>query len=204
MEHIYHIGLYEPVNDELNQIISVETSIVKDLIGLRHNCLGMNNITAQIIEESFSKNEKVFFKKDCKSIELMPHDLIIGPVVEDIKTVINQYLTEARYHVSHQQALVTGLMMFDFICINNELINEGYVISSNNREDKYIEILETGDEELIEKLERYLNAHDTINRASFLQNEYNRFYIRLKQQTEVEKVKEIGEAFLQRLKDVGC
>ena len=204
MEHIYHIGLYEPINDELNQIISVETSVVKDLIGLRHNCLGMNNITAQIIEESFSKNEKVFFKKDCKSIELMPHDLIIGPGVEDIKTVINQYLTEARYHVSHQQALVTGLMMFDFICINNELINEGYVISSNNREDKYIEILETGDEELIEKLERYLNAHDTINRASFLQNEYNRFYIRLKQQTEVEKVKEIGEAFLQRLKDVGC
>lgn len=204
MEHIYHIGLYEPVNDELNQIISVETSVVKDLIGLRHNCLGMNNITAQIIEESFSKNEKVFFKKDCKSIELMPYDLIIGPVVEDIKTVINQYLTEARYHVSHQQALVTGLMMFDFICINNELINDGYVITSKNREDKYIEILETGDEELIEKLERYLNAHDTINRASFLQNEYNRFYIRLKQQSDIEKVKEIGEAFLQRLKDVGC
>ncbi len=204
MEHIYHIGLYEPVNDELNQIISVETSVVKDLIGLRHNCLGMNNITAQIIEENFSKNEKVFFKKDCKSIELMPYDLIIGPVVEDIKTVINQYLTEARYHVSHQQALVTGLMMFDFICINNELINEGYIITSKNREEKYIEILETGDEELIEKLERYLNASDTINRASFLQNEYNRFYIQIKQETNIEKVKEIGEEYLVRLKNVGC
>ena len=204
MEHIYHIGLYEPVNDELNQIISVETSIVKDLIGLRHNCLGMNNITAQIIEESFSKNEKVFFKKDCKSIELMPYDLIIGPVVEDIKTVINQYLTEARYHVSHQQALVTGLMMFDFICINNELINEGYFITSKNREDKYIEILETEDEEFIDKLETYLNAKDSIERASFLQNEYTKFYSQLKQESDIEKVKEIGEAFLQRLKDVGC
>lgn len=204
MEHIYHIGLYEPVNDELNQIISVETSVVKDLIGLRHNCLGMNNITAQIIEESFSKNEKVFFKKDCKSIELMPYDLIIGPVVEDIKTVINQYLTEARYHVSHHQALVTGLMMFDFICINNELINEGYVITSKNREEKYIEILETDNEELVDKLERYLNASDIISRASFLQNEYNRFYIQMKQETEIEKVKEIGDAFLERLKNVGC
>lgn len=204
MEHIYHIGLYEPVNDELNQIISVETSVVKDLIGLRHNCLGMNNITAQIIEESFSKNEKVFFKKDCKSIELMPYDLIIGPVVEDIKTVINQYLTEARYHVSHHQALVTGLMMFDFICINNELINEGYVITSKNREEKYIEILETDNEELVDKLERYLNASDIISRASFLQNEYNRFYIQMKQETEIEKVKEIGEEYLVRLKNVGC
>ena len=204
MEHIYHIGLYEPVNDELNQIISVETSVVKDLIGLKKNCLGLNNLTAQVIENSFAKKEKVFFKKDCKSIELMPYDLIIGAEVEDIKTLINSYLTEARYHVSHQQALVTGLMMFDFICINNELMNDGYFITSKNREEKYIEILETGDEELVDKLEKYLNASDTILRASFLQNEYNRFYIQLKQQSDIEKVKEIGNEFLERLKNVGC
>lgn len=204
MEHIYHIGLYEPVNDELNQIISVETSVVKDLIGLKKNCLGINNLTAQMIENSFAKKEKVFFKKDCQSVELMPYDLIIGAEVEDIKTLINSYLTEARYHVSHHQALVTGLMMFDFICINNELINDGYIITSKNREEKYIEILETDDEELVDKLERYLNASDNILRASFLQNEYNKFYIQVKQQSDIEKVKEIGDEFLERLKNVGC
>ena len=204
MEHIYHIALYEEVNNELNEIISVETSVIRDLIGLKKNCLGINNLTAQLIEAAFAKKEKVYFSKNCESIELMPYDLVYGAEVEDIKTVQNKYLTEARRHVSHYQALVTGIMMFDFICINNELINEGYIITSKNREEKYIEILETGEEELIEKLERYLNAHDTIMRASFLQNEYNRFYIQIKQESEIEKVKEIGNDFIQRLKDVGC
>ena len=204
MEHIYHIALFEPVSDELNEIISVETSVVRDLIGLKHNCLGINNITAQLIENSFAKKEKVYFAKNCESIELMPYDLVYGADVEDIKTVQNKYLTEARHYVSHQQALVTGIMMFDFICINNELISEGYVITSKNREEKYIEILETGEEELVDKLERYLNAHDTVNRASFLQNEYNEFYIKIKQESDIEKIKEIGDEFIKRLKDVGC
>lgn len=202
MEHIYHVAKFEKYNDELNQIISVETSVVRDLVNLHNNIIGINNLTAQIISDSLIKNEMVFFKKDCKSIELMPYDLIVGQLENDIIAARNQALVEAKYYVSHNQALVTGLMMFDFICINNELIDKGFVITDYNREEKYIDILETMDEELIYKLEIYLNARDQIQRASFLENEYQKFYRDIKQAETIETVLEIKSKFLTRLQNV--
>ena len=50
-----------------------------------------------------------------------------------------------------------------FIELNNELIDLGYAISENNREEKYLEILNTGDAELIGKLEEYLGYKDNLN-----------------------------------------
>ena len=202
MEHIYHVAKFENYNDELNQIISVETSVVRDLLNLYNNIIGINNLTAQIISDSLIKNEMVFFKKDCKSIELMPYDLIVGQLENDIVAARNQALVEAKYYVSHNQALVTGLMMFDFICINNELIDRGFVITELNREEKYIEILEADDDDLVDKLEIYLNARDQIQRASFLENEYQKYYRDIKQAETIESVLEIKSKFLTRLQNV--
>ena len=70
MEHIYHIAVFEEVSKELNQIINIETSVVRDLIGLRVNSVGINNLTAQIVEKMFSLGQRVYFKKDYKSFKL--------------------------------------------------------------------------------------------------------------------------------------
>lgn len=202
MEHIYHVAIFEKVSDELNQIINIETSVIRDLIGLRHNSVGINNLTAQMVEKMFSDGLQVYYKSNTKSIELMPYDIFSGADVTDINILRNQKLSEAKYNVSHHQALVTGLMMFDFICINNELLDKGFVITDNNREDKYIEILEAEDEALVEKLEIYLNARDTISRASFLEREYQKFYRDIKQSQTEEEILKVSSEFIQRLQNV--
>lgn len=202
MEHIYHVAIFEKVSDELNQIINIETSVIRDLIGLKNNSIGVNNITAQIVETMFNQGKQVYYKSNCKSIELMPYDIFSGDDVTDLNILRNQKLSDAKYCISHHQALVTGLMMFDFICINNELIDKGYVITDYNREDKYIEILEAEDEDLVEKLERYLNARDTITRASFLENEYQKFYTDIKQAQTEEDILKTSSEFIQRLQNV--
>ena len=202
MEHIYHVAIFEKVSDELNQIINIETSVIRDLIGLKNNSIGVNNITAQIVETMFNQGKQVYYKSNCKSIELMPYDIFSGDDVTDLNILRNQKLSDAKYCISHQQALVTGLMMFDFICINNELIDKGYVITDYNREDKYIEILEADDEDLVDKLERYLNARDAITRASFLENEYQKFYTDIKQAQTEEDILKTSSEFMQRLQNV--
>ena len=202
MEHIYHIAVFEEVSKELNQIINIETSVVRDLIGLRHNSIGINNLSAQIVEKLFSQGQKAYFKKDCQSVELMPQDIFSGADVTDLNVLRNQKLSDAKYQISHSQALVTGLMMFDFICINNELIDKGYVITDYNREDKYIEILEADDEDLVDKLERYLNARDAITRASFLEQEYQKFYTDIKQSQTEEDILKVSDEFNLRLRNV--
>ena len=202
MEHIYHVAIFEKVSDELNQIINIETSVIRDLIGLKNNSIGVNNITAQIVETMFNQGKQVYYKSNCKSIELMPYDIFSGDDVTDLNILRNQKLSDAKYCISHHQALVTGLMMFDFICINNELIDKGYVITDYNREDKYIEILEADDEDLVDKLERYLNARDAITRASFLEQEYQKFYTDIKQAQTEEDILKTSSEFMQRLQNV--
>ena len=201
-ERIYHIAVFEQVDETLNQIISIDSSSMRDLLGLTHNSIGVSILTAQLVADAYSKGLNVYYMRSCQSIELLPSDLIIGDDNLSIQVIRNRYLVDARYHISHKQAIVTGIMMFDFICINNILIDKGFVITEDNREEKYIEILETEDEVLIEKLERYLNARDNIERASFMEHEYQKFYSDIKQADNIEEVKEIGSKFLQRIQDV--
>jgi len=201
-ERIYHIAIFEEVDNELNQIINIEASSQRDLLGLTHNSVGVNNITAQLAASALSSKEPIFFRKDYKSIELMPNDLILGYDKVDLNILKNKYLSDARYYMSHQQAIVTGIMMYDFICINNELIDKGFIITEDTREEIYIEILETEDEELIERLEQYLNAKDNIEKASFLEKEYQKFYREIKQAELEEDVIKIGDDFLKRLSNV--
>ena len=52
------------------------------------------------------------------------------------------------------------------------MIAAGFAITNNNREEKYLEILETGDEDLISKLEDYLNYKDEIERIASLERNF--------------------------------
>ena len=51
---------------------------------------------------------------------------------------------------------------FIFSTLNNKLINAGYVITDENREVKYLEIINTGNEILISNLDEYLECLDRI------------------------------------------
>jgi predicted ATP-dependent Lon-type protease len=56
--------------------------------------------------------------------------------------------------------------------LNNLLNSKGYFIHDDNREEVYLEILETGDSGLIDTLERYLNMKDEIHRVSQLDSKF--------------------------------
>lgn len=53
--------------------------------------------------------------------------------------------------------------IYDFMMINNHFNAAGIYIYSKNREEEYLKIIETGDEDLIRKLEIYLERMDTLD-----------------------------------------
>lgn len=55
-----------------------------------------------------------------------------------------------------------------------ELADNGYFITDQNKEEKYLEILETGDEHLIDLLEDFLNMKDKINKIKFIKAEFDK------------------------------
>lgn len=147
------------------------TGIVKSdmlfLDGTGSKYMNLSHNTAEKLEDLLLEGKQVFVSKELEfnGPELQPWDL---QVREDnlselaLQKVTNIQNAKIRNDRSSEAAL-SALMFYGFIELNNELIDLGYAISESNREEKYLEILNTGDAELIGKLEEYLEYKDTLN-----------------------------------------
>jgi predicted transcriptional regulator len=71
-------------------------------------------------------------------------------------------MLKAKDYLVSRAKPIDVLTYIEYIDINNDLLDKGFVITDENRQDKYIEILETGDEFLIDKLEVYLAIKDEL------------------------------------------
>lgn len=64
---------------------------------------------------------------------------------------------------------------FQFSVLNNKMIDAGYVITDENREAKYLDVINTGDEALIADLDVYLELRDRIAVSTHNYNNYIQF-----------------------------
>jgi len=78
----------------------------------------------------------------------------------DIKRVT--VIKKAKLKMESLVQSVDMITYINYIDINNELYNYGIFITEGNREEKYLEILETGDEHKIDLLEDLLLAKDKL------------------------------------------
>ena len=94
--------------------------------------------------------------------------------------------------------------LVDFVSlmlIQNNFMNKGIFITDNNKEECYIKILETGEESLINDLERYITLKDEIKKIEADKAEYVSIITQLKQLTDFndnDAVNKIIEEYLRR------
>jgi hypothetical protein len=166
------------------------------------NYIGINNVAALVVKREIEKGNTVKVNKNFEGLEILPGHLIISTTTTtELDELKYSKLANIRQHVTHEQAVVNGLQMYDFIVINNELNSKGYFIYDDNREEVYLNILETGDEALIDKLEIYLNAKDVIHRASSLEHKYLKFYADIKDADTEEEVNKLYNTFSEYIVD---
>lgn len=88
-----------------------------------------------------------------------------------------------------------------FMQLNNKFASKGIFITDENREEKYIEIIETGEEELINELENYIELKDSIQLLEKKKKEYVSIIEKLqhlKDYNDEESVNSIIENYLRR------
>jgi len=158
------------------KVISVFNNEVKDLVGTE--TVNLNNIAAQVIERSLDNGKLVRIKKSTVYKEALIKDLIIieKNEIDELELYKGQYKTKARRHINHFMANIHGIQLFEFYDANNKLCSKGYFVHEDNREEVYLQILETGDEDLINDLEIYLNAYDILHRQTVLEKLYKKLY----------------------------
>jgi len=171
-------------NADLYNIITV-TNVETKLFSPERKFIGCTIVASEIVKEALNNNKTVSILKEISNVEVTPRDLIIEKTDTDLlsKDVLH---AKANQLLTHQQASISGLMMYDYININNYLADKGYFIHDENREDMYMSILETEDEDLIDQLEIYLAARDEISRAAHFRKMYSTFTTQLNKSTPVE------------------
>ncbi len=164
--------------------------------------LGLNNLTAMNIREAFEKNKIVRINKEFQGREVMPCDLIIieQGEMEELEYLKNLYIQKARTSTNFEQAVTSGIHLYDYININNILNSKGFFIHDDNREEEYLKILETGDEKLIDMLEIYLNAKDIVSRSSFVEHLYLNLYSDIKESESENDVLLLFNQFMEKVK----
>ena len=63
--------------------------------------------------------------------------------------------------------------MINILLLHDKFAAEGIYITNENREEKYIEILEKDDPKLLEALEKYIEALDRVDIINNLVKEYD-------------------------------
>jgi len=121
-------------------------------------------ISKEIIDNEVNFNDLyIISNKDYKEIETMDttkksddedEEEFKERVFEKIKA---DYLQKALELKMPTVTLDKVLRVYDYIEIWGRLFNKGYVITEENKEDIYIDIIEKDDEELLNLLERLLN-----------------------------------------------
>jgi len=162
----------------------------------------LNSLTADYIKYEKSLGKEVRIPKDFPGTEVMKRDvIIISNNTNDLEFEKMKYVSKIRQSISNYEANVSGIQMYDYININNYLNNKGYFIHDDNKEETYLEILETGDEELIDKLEIYLNARDDISRSSAMEKIYSKFFQEMNEQTTLEDSTELYKKMKEKIKE---
>lgn len=160
--------------------------------------LKLSHVAYKMIDEALLKGDIVRVTKPLQVDEVLPGEVQVLKVdPSDINSVRDSEIKRVRMLITPELASVAGLTFYRFTCLNNELSDKGFFITDDNREEKYLAMLETGDQKLIDKLEEYLNYKDEIHRVANLHEKFTIFFKDIKGLAEKEKIIELSNNFME-------
>lgn len=162
--------------------------------------LRLSYMSHQLIKQALMDGKRVHIHKTLRTTEVLPGEFDVIDLAESdpIQEARDASVVKVRMLVTPELSKISGFAMYGFIVLNNDLCANGYFITNENREEKYLEILETGDEKLIAKLEDYLNYKDEIEAVAHLERRFTAFRNEIRTANTVEEIKAIEERFLER------
>ena len=148
---------------------------------------------------TFIKNKldiaQIQYPKDIAG-KLIREDLII--IDYDLITTHREgVLNKARNYISTRLNAVSLFELYEFMVCNFELIEKGFVITNKNRRQKYLDIIDAGEIETIDLLERLLNSKDKLESISGWYNQYRVFESDLQKMNRVNDIDERFKVFVQ-------
>lgn len=142
------------------------------------------------IRNTMMSNDKLTIEK----ANISDNVCLLDFKVTETKTIEEKKIKFVRkvYNVMNEQlAVVTGLRLYSFFSDMVKLSAHGFFITDENREETYLKVIGTGDDDLIRCLENYLENKDKIDEVT---NFHRRAVDTIRKVEEAETEEEIGKA----------
>jgi hypothetical protein len=118
---------------------------------------------------------------------------IVEPDTLQQKKAVEKAKCNQRLAIS--TAVITALEIFRFFVITSELQARGYnLFTEQNKEETYLEIINTGDEGLISKLETFLEVKDKFDRLTERSDFVHQYCMEIEDCDSEEELQEVVKA----------
>ena len=197
MGMIYDLAVVEDHGSHW-RVTNVQQNTIDGTVDRNEKLLKLSYMSFQLIKEAILNNKVVNINKTLSTNEVLPGEFNVVDLAttDPLQDARNAAIVKVRMLITPELAKVSGLALYGFTVLNNDMINAGYAITNENREEKYLEILETGDEKLIAKLEDYLNYKDEIEGVAHIERKFSAFRSELKSTATIEEVTQLESRFL--------
>jgi hypothetical protein len=180
------------------EVTNVTKNTLEGLANRDERFLKLSYIAYKKIQSALNDGLTCHITKDMQTDEVLPGEIaILNASDEDpFESARNAALRKVRMLLTPALASVSSLAFYGFTVLNNDLVDKGYAITAENREENYLKILETGDEALINKLEDYLNYKDEIERVAQLERKFSKYKTEINN-ASIEAIEGIQNQFLE-------
>ena len=180
----------------------VDGVVKSDLVFLHsgRQYLNLSHMASIEIKKELAQGNKVAIAKNIEKAEISLGDYIVNPVDETTK-MKNRALVAVSNLIDSYIVSLSMLDFFNFITLNNIFIEKGIVITEDNREEKYLEIINTEDEKLIQSLEKYLEAKDRISQVYWRYEKIENFKKELDTLTDEKEIEALKNQTLSAIKN---
>ena len=182
------------------RVVNVQQNTLDNQATTQERVLRLSYIAHLQIRDALMAGKTVHIPKTLQSSEVLAgeYEVIDLAETDEIQQARDAAVIKVRMLVTPELSKISGFALYGFTILNNDLASAGYFITDSNREEKYLEILETGDEKLIQKLEDYLNYKDEISAVASLERRFSAFRNEVRQATTQQEIKELEERFLEK------
>jgi hypothetical protein len=199
MTKIYDLAVVED-RGAYWRVNNVVQNTMDNLADKNEKVLKLSFLSHQMIRDAILAGKAVHIPKAAlRSVEVLPGDFEVIELAneDELQATKRASIVKVRMLVQPILSKISGFALYGFITLNNDLSAGGYFITNENREEKYLAILETGDEKLIAKLEDYLNYKDELEDIASLERKFAKYQKEMKNLTTLEDVKNLEDRFLE-------
>jgi hypothetical protein len=160
--------------------------------------VGLPNSVALYLKNELNQGKNIIIKKELvdkresPDIPLEDFEITEPSTLEEKKSQVKSRVNQ---RISAYTAMLSGLDMYEFFVVFTKLQSLGYnVLDEQNKENIYLDIINTGDEDIINDLEKFLELKDRFDNISKRHRGIREFFKEVDEAEDEEELNDIVES----------